>query len=67
MLETTKLFCIVGKLMSDKDFKKLLDKKFKTKVEASKKLGVSRQTIFSWYSGKHKVPSSVKQLLKLLK
>tara|TARA_R110002153_G_scaffold77888_1_gene199665 strand:- start:121 stop:282 length:162 start_codon:yes stop_codon:yes gene_type:complete len=53
--------------MSDKDFKKLLDKKFKTKVEASKKLGVSRQTISSWYSGKHKVPSYVKQLLRLLK
>lgn len=53
--------------MSVTEFKKLLDKKFSSKVEASKKLGVSRQTISSWYSGKHKVPSHVVQLLKLLK
>ena len=48
------------------EFKKLVDTLFKTKIEASQKLGVSRQTINNWYIGKHKVPVVIINYLKQL-
>ena len=47
-------------------FKKLVDTLFKTKIEASQKLGVSRQTINNWYIGKHKVPVVIINYLRQL-
>lgn len=48
------------------EFKKLVDTLFKTKIEASQKLGVSRQTINNWYIGKHKVPVVIINYLRQL-
>ena len=48
------------------EFKKLVDTLFKTKIEASQKLGVSRQTINNWYIGKLKVPVVIINYLRLL-
>ena len=42
-----------------KEFKKLIDKLFKSKIEAGKELGVSRQTIYYWYNGTHEVPQII--------
>jgi DNA-binding XRE family transcriptional regulator len=49
-----------------KEFKKLVDKLFKTKIEASIELDVSRQTINSWYNGTHEVPTIIIKYLKKL-
>lgn len=53
--------------MSNSEFKKLFRQKFKTKVEAAKYLGVSRQTIINWIDGKHRVPKSINKLLNIKK
>ncbi len=49
-----------------KEFKNLLDKLFKTKIEASKELCVSRQTVNNWYNGTHDVPEIIIKYLKKL-
>tara|TARA_A100000171_G_C2101746_1_gene130084 strand:+ start:949 stop:1110 length:162 start_codon:yes stop_codon:yes gene_type:complete len=48
------------------EFKKLIDKLFKSKIEASLELCVSRQTINNWYNGTHEVPTIIIKYLKKL-
>lgn len=50
--------------MSKKEIQKLINLKYKTKVEASKDLGVSRQTINNWLNGTHAIPKIIIKYLK---
>jgi len=53
--------------MSKLELKKLIERKFKNKTEASKSLGVSRMTINNWLSGRTKPAPYLVQLLKKVK
>ena len=47
-----------------KEFKSLLDRIYSSKIKASKDLGVSRQSINNWYTGKHKIPIIILKYLR---
>lgn len=57
--------CVKEKTMNElKEFKSLLDRIYGSKIKASKDLGVSRQSINNWYTGKHKIPIIILKYLR---